>query len=171
MKKRIESYAGKNAGKLHLLNITIPKKEIPKEIFSLVIVSDFLHFFSMEDCSKIISQIVSRTQKGSLIYVRVHSQSHSYSDSSDPGVHKYFKHFFIESDLKRLFNDKYFERMIFSNTIQNIRSKFTREMEIQWIEKILNEYQIFDPQERKNHFEEIIKESNVGYLECVYRRK
>jgi len=171
LKKRIESYAGKNAGKLHLLNITIPKKEIPKEIFSLVIVSDFLHFFSMEDCSKIISQIVSRTQKGSLIYVRVHSQSHSYSDSSDPGVHKYFKHFFIESDLKRLFNDKYFERMIFSNTIQNIRSKFTREMEIQWIEKILNEYQIFDPQERKNHFEEIIKESNVGYLECVYRRK
>lgn len=49
LKKRIELYAGEDAGKLHLLNITIPKKEIPKEIFSLVIASDFLHFFSMED--------------------------------------------------------------------------------------------------------------------------
>ena len=55
LKKRIESYAGKDAGKLHLLNITIPEKEFPKKKFSLVIVSDFLHFFSMNKCKNIIS--------------------------------------------------------------------------------------------------------------------
>lgn len=171
LKKRIELYAGNDAGKLHLLNITIPVKEIPKEIFSLVIISDFLHFFSINECKNIISQMISRTQRGSLIYVRVHSKSHSYSDSQDPNLHEYFKHFFMESDLTELFDEKYFERMVLSNTVQNIRSKFTREFEIKWTEKILDIYQIFDQEERQEHFEENMKELNVGYLECVYRRK
>lgn len=171
LKKRIESYAGKDAGKLHLLNITIPEKEIPKEIFSLVIASDFLHFFSMDECKNIISQIISRTQKGSLIYVQAHSKSHSYSDSPNPELHKYFKHFFTENDLIELFDEKYFERMIFSSTVQSIRSKFTREMETKWTEKVLDEYQIFDPQERLEQFEENNEELNNGYLECIYRRK
>ena len=171
LKKRIESYAGKEAGKLHLLNITIPEKEIPKETFSLVIASDFLHFFSLNECKNIISQIITRTQKHSLIYVKVHSISHSYSDSTDSGVHEYFKHFFTESNLTELFDDKYFERMIFSNTVQNVRSKFTREMETKWTEKILDEYKIFDPVERQELFEENNKELNVGFLECIYRRK
>lgn len=171
LKKRIESYAGNNAGGLHLLNITIPDKEIPKEIFSLIILSDFLHFFSINECKNIITQILSRTQKGSLIYVRVHSKLHSYNDSLNPGIHEYFKHFFIESDLTELFDEKYFERMIFSNTVQNIRPKSTREMEIKWTEKVLDEFQIFNPQERQEQFEESEKELNDGYLECVYRRK
>lgn len=171
LKNRIESYAGKDAGKLHLLNITIPEKEIPNEIFSLVIVSDFLHFFSFNECKNIISQIITRTQKHSLIYVRVHSKSHSYSTSTDPGVHEYFKHFFSESDVTELFDEKHFERMIFSNTVQNIRSKFTREMETKWTEKVLDEYKIFDPVERQELIEENNKELNVGFLECIYRRK
>jgi SAM-dependent methyltransferase len=171
LKNRIESYAGNKAGKLHLLNITIPKKEIPKEIFSLVIMSDFLHFFSINDCKNIISQLISRTQRGSLIYIRVHSKLHSYFDSQEPGIHEYFKHFFTESDLKELFEEKYFERMIFSNTVQNIRSKFTREFETKWTEKVLDEYQIFNPKDRKELFEANDKELSVGYLECVYRRK
>lgn len=171
LKKRIESYAGKEAGKLRLLNITIPENEIPQEIFSIVIASDFLHFFSLVDCKDIISQIISRTQKGSLIYVRVHSRSHSYNDSTNPDVHEYFKHFFTENDLKELFDGQYFERMIFSNTVQNVRPKFTRELETKWTEKVLDNYQIFDPQERQEHFDENNKEINVGYIECIYRRK
>ncbi|WP_033959047.1 class I SAM-dependent methyltransferase [Psychroserpens jangbogonensis] len=171
LKKRIESYAGKDAGKLHLLNITIPEKEIPQEIFSLVIATDFLHFFPMRGCKNIISQIISRTQKGSLIYIKVHSKSHSYNDTSDTGIHEYYKHFFTEKDFTELFDDKYFERIIFSNTVQNIRSKFTREMQTKWTKKVLDEYQIFDQLERQAIFEENNKELNVGSLECVYRRK
>jgi hypothetical protein len=143
----------------------------PKETFSLVIASDFLHFFSLNECKNIISQIITRTQKNSLIYVKVHSISNSYSDSTDSGVHEYFKHFFTESNLTELFDDKYFERMIFSNTVQNVRTKFTREMETKWTEKVLDEYQIFDPVERQEQFDEINKELNVGFLECIYRRK
>jgi len=171
LKKRIDLYAGKDACKLYLLNITIPAKEIPQQIFSLIIISDFLHFFSINECKSIISEIISRTQKGSLIYVRVHSQLHSYSESSDPGMHKYFKHFFTENDLTELFDEKYFERMIFSNTVQNIRSKLTREIQINWTKRILDEYQIFDAKERQEHLEKDNKELNVGYLESVYRRK
>ena len=171
LKKRVELYAENNAGNLHLLNITIPEQEIPKEIFSVIILSDFLHFFSINECKNIFTQLISRTQKGSFIYVRVHSKSHSYNDSQDPGVHEYFKHFFVESDLTELFDNNYFERMIFSNTVQNIRSKSTREMETKWTEKVLDEYQIFDPQERQEQFEESDKEINDSYLECVYRRR
>lgn len=171
LKKRIESYSGKNIGELQLLNITIPKNEIPKKIFSLVIVSDFLHFFSLDECKKIISQIVARTQKGSLVYVKVHSTKHSYSTSEDPEVHEYYKHFFTENDLTNLFDEKHFERMIFSNSVQNIRSKFTRDMQNKWTEKVLDDYQIFDQKERKEIFDNNNKELNVGFLECVYRRK
>ncbi len=171
LKKRIESYAGKQAGKLHLLNITIPKKEIPKEIFSIVIMSDFLHFFSMDDCIKINKQIVSRTQKGSLIYIKVHSKSHAYFKSSDPGMHQYYKHFFSEADLPKLFDDKYFERIMFSETMQSVRSKFSREIEVKWHEGVLDEYQIFDPEEREEELKSTKEESNIGYIECIYRRK
>lgn len=171
LKKRIKSFAGENAGKLHLLNITIPEKEIPQEIFSLVIASDFLHFFSINECKNIISQIISRTKKGSLIYVKVHSKSHSYSDSPNEDLHNYFKHFFTENDLKELFKDEHFERMIFSNTVQDIRPKFKRDFEIKWSEKILDEYEIFDLQERQEHLKEHSNELKVGYLECVYRRR
>ena len=153
------------------MNITIPEKEIPQEIFSIVIASDFLHFFSLNDCKKIISQITLRTQKGSLVYIRVHSKSHSYFESPDPEMHEYFKHFFTENDLEELFNQSDFERMIFSNTVQNIRPRLIREMEEKWTEKVLDEYQIFDPQERQEYAEENNKESNDGYLQCVYRRK
>lgn len=171
LKNRIESYSGKNAEKLHLLNITIPEKEIPKEIFSLVIISDFLHFFSLEECKKIIAQIISRTKEGSLIYIKVHSKSHSYSSSEDSGVHNYFKHFFLENDLTNLFDEKYFERIIFSDTTQSIRSKSTRELEIKWTEKVLETYQIFDEKERQEHMQISYEELNIAYLECIYRRK
>lgn len=171
LKKRIELYAGKKAGKLHLLNITIPKKEVPKEIFSLVIMSDFLHFFTLEDCSVIIDQIASRTQKGSLIYIKAHSKSHSYFKSSDPRMHQYYKHFFSEADLSRLFDNEYFERIVFSDTVQSVRSKFSREMEIEWHERILDKHEVFDPQDREEELKSTKEESNVGYLECIYRRK
>ncbi|WP_284653498.1 class I SAM-dependent methyltransferase [Flavobacterium terrisoli] len=171
LKKRIESYAGKQAGKLHLLNITIPKKEIPKEVFSLVIMSDFLHFFSIEDCGKIINQIASRTQKGSLIYIKAHSISHSYFKSTEPGLHQYYKHFFSETDLPKLFDKKYFERIMFSDTVQSVRSKFSREMQIKWHERVLDKYEVFDPEDREEELKSTKEESIVGYLECVYRRK
>ncbi|RDI11247.1 methyltransferase [Flavobacterium sp. AG291] len=171
LKKRIESYTGDAFEKLHLLNITIPEKEIPQEIFSLVIASDFLHFFSIEDSKYIISQITSRTQKGSLIYVRVHSKSHSYSNSQNKNVHNYFKHFFTEDDLNNLFDEKYFDRMLFSNTVQDIRPKFEREFETKWTEKVLDEYKIFNQRQRQAHLDENIKEMSVGYIQCVYRRK
>jgi len=86
-------------------------------------------------------------------------------------VHEYFKHFFTKSDLTELIDGQYFERMIFSNTFQNVRPKFIRELETKWTEKVLDEYQIFDPQERQEHFAENNKEINTGYIECVYRKK
>lgn len=106
-----------------------------------------------------------------MIYFRVHLQSHSYSNSPDTGTHEYFKHFFTGSDLEVLFEEKYFERMVFSSTVQGIRSKFMRDMENKWTERVLDEYKIFGQNERQEEFEEIGKELKVGYLECICRRK
>ncbi|MGV3696977.1 methyltransferase domain-containing protein [Flavobacterium sp.] len=171
LKKRIETYSGKEARKLHLLNITIPEKEIPNEIFSIVIMSDFLHFFTLENCSKIIDQIALRTQKGSLIYIKAHSKFHSYFKSQDPGMHEFYKHFFSETDFPKLFNEKYFERIMFSDTVQSVRSKFSREMEIKWHERVLDEYQVFDHEEREEELKTTKEETNVGYIQCIYRRR
>jgi len=171
LKERIESYAGKSAGKIHLLNITIPEKELPDKKFSLVIASNFLHFFSINECEKIIKQIISRTQKGSLVYVIVHSQLHSYNDPTDAGIKAYFKHFFSENDLTNLFNEEYFERVLFLDMQQSKKSKYDKEMEIKWVEKILDSNGIFDIQKRQELIEQNTKDENVGSLVCIYRRK
>lgn len=171
LKKRIESYAGKDAGKLYLLNRMIPQQEIPNEVFSVVIASDFLHFFTLQDCRKIIDQLISRTKSGSLVYVKVHSKSHHYYESQDPGMHDYYKHFFSKEDFSGLFDQKYFERIVLTETVQSIRSAFTKNLEVEWVERLLDTYQVLDPEERNEHLAPIQEEHDNGYLECVYRRR
>lgn len=128
-------------------------------------------FFSLDDCKDIISQIVSRTQKGSLLYDRVYSKSHSYNDSLDPGVHEYFKHFFTKSDLTELFDGQYFERRFFLILFRTLYQSLQENWRLSGLKKYWMNIQIFDSQERQEHFAEINKEINTGYKECVYRKK
>lgn len=171
LKERIETYAGKNVANLNLLNLNIPEQEIPDRKFSIVIMSHFLHFFSLKDCKRIIDQIISRTQKGSFIYVKVHSQLHSYNECSDPGIKSYFKHFFTENDLNQLFDTKHFERIIYSDTQQSVKSKYVKKMETKWVEKVLDKTSVFDLNEREELIESNTEDLNVACLVGVYRRK
>lgn len=43
-------------------------------------------------------------------------------------------------------------------------------MEIKWTERLLDEYRVSDLKEREENLEQSAKESNIGYLECIYKR-
>ena len=105
LSKRINDYAGDRKGKLNFLKLTLPKDELPNEIFSLVAMSNFLQFFTIDECHNIVKQLLNRTTKGSLIYIVVHSHKHHYNEPKNRKENNnYFKHFFTEEDLNQIFN-------------------------------------------------------------------
>lgn len=69
--KRINAYGTMDLDKIHLLNQTIPIDKLPEKKFSVVIMSDIIHFFTLEDSRKLVEELIPRTIKGSLIYIRV----------------------------------------------------------------------------------------------------
>lgn len=170
LSQRINDYAGDRKGKVNFLNMSLPKDELPNEIFSLVIMSNFLQFFPIEECEIIINNLIERTKEGSLIYVLVHSDKHPYNKSEDEKTNTYFKHFFSEDDLNQIFKDSHFERLYLSDSQFTI-PKFDMEIRKIWCEKILDYRNITDQTKRKNFIDANLKEKCVASLTSIYRRK
>jgi len=171
LNKRIAEYSSPDLGKIHLLNLTIPKNNLPEKKFAVVIMSDFLHFFTMNDSKALISEIAERTSKGSLIYIRVHSKKHSYNNPSYPDISDYFKHFFSQEDLDVLFNHADFECLTCSENKQFVKSKYEHTMEVEWFTGLLDQEGITDPEERENAIHENTSEIVDAWITCIYRRK
>jgi hypothetical protein len=171
LNKRIAECSTPASGKVHLLNLTIPRDKLPEKKFSIVIMSDFLHFFTMKDCKALISEINERTIKGSLIYVRAHSKKHSYNNSSYPAISEYFKHFFSQQDLDILFNRTDFECLTCSENKQYVKSKYEHTMEVEWISGLLDDEDITDPEEREKAIHKSTSEIVNAWVACIYRRK
>jgi SAM-dependent methyltransferase len=169
--KRISAYGATNPDKIHLLNLTIPTDKLPEKKFSVVIMSDIIHFFTLKDSQKLVDELIPRTTKGSLIYVRVHSKKHSYNDPSDPEIHDYFKHFFSPKDLENLFDEKYFECLVCSESQQFIKSKHELNLEAAWLSGLLDMQGITDQNERAEAIYENSRNIVDAWISCIYRRK
>lgn len=171
LNKRITTYSAPTSDRLHLLNLTIPKDKLPEKKFSLVIMSDFLHFFSLQDAKSLMNEIVARTSKGSIIYIRVHSKKHSYNNPLDPEISEYFKHFFSLKDLNILFNHTNFECLICSENQQFVKSKYEETMEVAWFSELLDRDGITNQKEREDIIYENTQERIDAWITCIYRRK
>jgi len=171
LNKRITAYSSPDPDTVHLLNLTIPTDKLPEKKFSIVIMSDFLHFFSLRDATVFMDEIITRTTKGSLVYVRVHSKKHSYNNPLTPEISEYFKHFFSTEDLNILFNYNNFECLTCSDNIQFLKSKYENTMEAAWFAELLDREGITDPTERENIIYENTEEITNAWISCIYRRK
>lgn len=171
LNNRITKYGAAGATKIHFLNLNIPKDKIPDKKFSIVIMSDFLHFFSLKNAAAIAEEIRERTITGSLVYVRVHSKKHSYNDPSDPEINDYFKHFFTVDDLNSLFHDAVFECLICTENQQYLKSKHEQTLVANWLSQMMDNEGIKDEKERESIIDENNKEIIDAWITCVYRKK
>lgn len=169
--KRINAYGTMDPGKIHLLNLTIPIDKLPEKKFSVVIMSDIIHFFTLEDSRKLVEELIPRTIKGSLIYIRVHSRKHTYNNPLDPEIHNYFKHFFSPEDLNNLFDKKYFECLTCSENQQFIKSQHELNLEATWLSEVLDMQGITDQIEREEAIYENSQNIVGAWISCIYRRK
>lgn len=114
LKKRVES-AGFDINNWKFLNQNFPQDELPDTTFSLMIFSNILHFYSLDECVQIGGLILNKARSGTLIYVVVHSSNYYKNDPDDPDNHDYFKHYFAGDDLKKVFSEKLFHRLYFAD--------------------------------------------------------
>lgn len=171
LKERISEYSGDTDGKVHFLNLSVPDDHLPKAIFSLVIVSNLLHFFDISDCEKILKQIKERTTSGSLIYVEVHSDNTLANKPENPENNSYFKHYFNQEDLDTLFDEASFER-VYAAHIHSDLTKKSKGVLSKWLDKSLPSQGLKDAKLiaaiKDKYFRDNKTSSN---LNCIYRRK
>ncbi|GGH59703.1 SAM-dependent methyltransferase [Filimonas zeae] len=170
LQERITKLSPENINNLKLLNATILQDPLPDEIFSVVIISNLLHFFSIDDCKKIIEQIVPRTKSGSIILVSVHSDKHYANNPNDPHNNNYFKHYFTENDLTTLFDEKIFE-MTFLADIQKKLPKIEIEIIDKWLDKVLNQMKVIDKKLRQVYKNGYLNDKQESDRVAIFKRK
>ena len=169
LRERIIEYKG-NADNVNFLNRTILKDTVPDAIFSVVILSNILHFFSMKDCNGLIEQLIERTTKGSLFYIVVHSDKHPRNFPEDPDNFVYFKHYFKAEDLQILFNPEQFEQLYCAD-VQRQQGKFDRTITESWLNKVLDRAKIFDEKDRKEEIDDYMEYNRQADLLVIYKKK
>lgn len=166
LKERILEFKG-DVDNINFLNLTILEDELPKSTFSIVILSNILHFFSIQDCNTLIGQLNERTTQGSLYYILVHSDKHPHNlpDNLD-----YFKHFFTIEDLQNLFDPENFEQLYYAN-IQRREGKFDKMITKRWLEKYLDSEKVVDQDRRKKYIDEYMINDGQADLLVIYKKK
>ena len=81
-----------------ILNQYFSKDGLPDTTYSLIILSNLLHFFRLSKCIKIGELIKQKISTGTLVYIAVHSDKYFMNNPSDPNNNSYFKHYFTISD-------------------------------------------------------------------------
>lgn len=155
---------------VHYINATILEDELPHNIYSLIIMSNILHFFSMDDCSLLINQLMNFSTSGTIFFAVCHSTSHPHNDPNNPDNNEYFKHYFSEEDLNNLFDGENFERTFFAD-IKKINSQFDTSIVHKWLNKVFDKEGITNQKVREIEIQNYIGDNLEADLFCIYRRK
>ena len=167
LKNRLDALtiAGPN---IELLNLTLLNDSLPPETYSVVFLANILHFFNLVQCQNIITQLKLNLVSGSFIYVWVHSDKYYANDPDNPENNEYFKHYFTLHDLDNLFIPSGFERLLFTET-ERLFSKKEMQAQEKWLEKILDQMNIFDKIERDLIKDEELINNPEADIMCIYR--
>jgi hypothetical protein len=130
--ERIQKISGNNPN-IVTVKSKLPKGPLPQNQYALIVLSNILHFFSLEDGKKLCKRISPLLQRKGYLMLRVHSSKHPYADCTHK-KNKHFNHFFSEKEVTSLFPEKKFETIYFSDC----RRKFSNaEIEIMGLQQEL----------------------------------
>jgi cyclopropane fatty-acyl-phospholipid synthase-like methyltransferase len=103
-----------NCKNLICYHATLPEGKLPEKRFSLIIMSNILHFLDFKGIKAVCSMLPSFLNKNGIILFRAHSKDHPYAVPGHP-KHSRIKYFFSEKEIKNLFNEKRYDILFFSN--------------------------------------------------------
>lgn len=121
-----------------------PVDKLPEKEYSLIIFSNILHFFTLDECIEIGKIVTKMSKKGTMVYAGVHSHKFYANDPKDPKNNDYFKHYFSIEDLEKVFPENEFERIYYAE-IEKSDPQKERDLTEKWIEKSLEADGIIDP--------------------------
>lgn len=170
MKKRLSELSPENSHKWEFHSNTFPKDELPRNKYSLIVLSNILHFYSLNDCVKIGKQLLEHCSKGTLIYICVHSSRHYHNNPDDPDNNEYFKHYFTNADLEKVFPKESFE-IIYQADVSRSLPKLEFEIINVWLEKSLRAEGYTDPYEIMEMKSDYLKDLTHSNLNFIFKRK
>ena len=170
LKKRVSEESSAKIQNWKFYKQKFPNKDIPSRVYSLIILSNLLHFFTLDKCKEIGNLIGKKISKGALVYVCVHSDKYYKNNPEDSNNNEYFKHYFTTSDLEAVFPDTQFERTYFA-TVDRIDSKSEEELIEEWLDMCLTAEGINDPEECKAAKEEYLQNNRYSDLVAIFRKR
>lgn len=152
------------------LKQSFPQDGLPDTKFSLMIFSNILHFYNLDECVQIGNLISKKSNSGTLIYVVVHSSSYYANNPEDPNNHSYFKHYFTNDDLKKVFPSKLFERLYFAD-IDREDSKDEMAIAEEWLDRLIKAEGITNRKQIAEIKQDNLKDTRHSDLHLILRRK
>jgi len=168
LKQRIEQLK-QEKGNWEFLNLNFPNDPIPKNNYSAIILSNILHFFSLEECIKIEGIIDSISVANTLIYVSVHSSRYYANNPEDPENNEYFKHYFELKDFDSIFPSKKYTR-IYQAEIEKASTRLGLKIIDKWLDKVFAMEGIKNPRVIAQNKKEYLKNKNEADIQLVFRK-
>ncbi|MGC4034440.1 MAG: class I SAM-dependent methyltransferase [Chitinophagaceae bacterium] len=147
-----------------------PKDALPSRQYSVIILSDLLHFFTLDECVEIGKIILNLSTKGTMIYVGVHSIKHYKNNPEDENNNEYFKHYFAISDFEKIFSNEHFERVYLAD-IQKEDSKAELELVDEWLNRVLRVEGITDQKEIEENKKDYLDQKSQANIIAIFRKR
>jgi SAM-dependent methyltransferase len=170
LKKRIENEDLAKLENWNFLLYNFPNDGLPDKKYSLMILSNILHFYSLNDCIEIGQLIAQKSSIGTLVYVGVHSDKFYANNPKDPNNNEYFKHYFTINDLEKVFPNHSFERVYYSE-IDKVDPKIEHDLTCKWLDKSLEADGTTDPKIIEIIKKNYLKNKNQSDIITIFRRK
>lgn len=170
MKKRLLEFSPENSNKWQFHSNTFPNDKVPNNKYSLIVLSNILHFYSLKDCIKIGEKLLEHCSKGTLIYVCVHSYRHYKNNPNDPSNNTYFKHYFTNADLERVFPKESFEIIYQADVSKNL-PKLELEIIDVWLDQSIRAEGYTDPYDIMEMKLDYLQDLVHSNLNVIFRRK
>lgn len=168
MKARVDQLKLVDPSKFIDLHQPFLEASLPDKYFSVIILSNLLHFFTKEQCEVAIRKIIPHTKPGTLIYIKVHSKDHKSNDPNND--QSSFKQFFSRDDIDMLLGADEFERVYYQE-VERFYTMEEIEFAKEWVKRVFiqdrkidDEIKIYRAQ--KHH----INNSRENSIVCVYQR-
>ncbi|MBS1520691.1 MAG: class I SAM-dependent methyltransferase [Bacteroidetes bacterium] len=170
LRSRMTEVAGFTSREWELLKQNLQHDPLPKGIYAMVVLFNILHFFSLKYCERFVEKLEPHLKTGSILSICVHSVKYFANDPTNPQNNEYFKHYFSQDDLDKLFPSIKYDRL-YRADIETQQCKKYQEVAALWAEKLIEYFKIADPL-IKADLRQNSKDNNIqADLICVYKRR
>jgi SAM-dependent methyltransferase len=152
------------------LNLKFPQDGLPDDFYSVIILSNLLHFFTFDECKNIGNLINKIARKGTFIYTVVHSHTYYMNDPQNPDNNEYFKHYFTVDDLKAIFPIEKYE-WVYLAEIEKLSSDTENSIINTWLDTLLEKGGIKNPRTKKKYKSDYLKNRGESQIQFLLRKK